>query len=284
MAEYLIQDTSLTSIASQIRTLIGTSSAMTPANMSSNIQQANNEVGTQENLISQIKSILYNAVASNATVGTATVTTSISSDSISFTVPSAPSLYFMIPTNSSTFNLSSTAYVINILYDGTTIHDFYMPSTGNWTYSATDITASYSGTTLTLTSAAAKFVGNSYQLVYVIVPSAYAKGTIETSSAILSANDKSISFTGLSGEPSAFAIIPTTTAAVNSSASYVHNITFQNNAYRLTYTSYSSSRYRINSTSSGVSKSYSNGTLTVTCTTPNFRSSVAYKLVAVIPG
>ena len=62
MAEYLIQDTSLQNIADQVRTLIGTDSSMTPANMASNIQIANNQINTQTEIIEQIKTLLYDKI------------------------------------------------------------------------------------------------------------------------------------------------------------------------------------------------------------------------------
>jgi hypothetical protein len=212
----------------------------------------------------------------------------MSANNISFSgLPSNPSMYFMILTNTSTFNLSSTAYVTNVQYDGSTVQSYYMKSSSgnNWIASTTDITPSYSNGTLKLTSSAAKFVGNSYALVYVIQPTAYAKDTlISVNSGALSANNRSISFNGVPGDVSAFSIIPVTTVARDSSANYVWNVIYANNAYKLTYTAYSSNSYKVTSTTKGVSKSYNNGTLTVTCSTPYFKNGMDYKLVAVVSG
>ena len=58
MAEYLVQDTSLTSVADKIRVLSGSSSTMNPASMAQNVDAANNEISCQVNLISQITSAL----------------------------------------------------------------------------------------------------------------------------------------------------------------------------------------------------------------------------------
>jgi hypothetical protein len=51
MAEYLIQDTTLTSIAKQIRTLFETTDRIDPADMADVISSANREVNTQYNYI-----------------------------------------------------------------------------------------------------------------------------------------------------------------------------------------------------------------------------------------
>lgn len=60
MAEYLIQDTTLTNLGDKIRVLSGTEDAMTPAAMASNVDEANTEVDTQADLIAQIMEILNN--------------------------------------------------------------------------------------------------------------------------------------------------------------------------------------------------------------------------------
>ena len=58
MAEYLIQDTTLTNLGNKIRVLSGSQDAMTPAAMASNVDEANTEVDTQTDLIAQILDVL----------------------------------------------------------------------------------------------------------------------------------------------------------------------------------------------------------------------------------
>ena len=258
---------------------------MTPSGMKSGIQQANNLVNSQATYIDQIKNILYNKLAKNATVGVVSTSITSAANNISFSnVPSMPTLLFMIPTNSSTFNLSTTGYIVNVIYDGTTRQSIHMKSSGNWEASTSDVTVSWTNGTLKLTSSANRFYNTSYNLIYIIQPDSYAKDKIETSTATVSSNSRTISFSGLSGDVSTFAVIPLTTAAVNSSASYIYNIIYASNAFRTIYTSYSWNSYKINSTTSYMSKSYNNGTLTLTSTSPYFRSGIEYKLVAVVAG
>lgn len=61
MAEYLIQDTTLTNIADEIRILYGTEDTMTPAVMTSNLNTFNTELGAinveQDGLIEQLKNL-----------------------------------------------------------------------------------------------------------------------------------------------------------------------------------------------------------------------------------
>ena len=61
MAEYLIQDTTLTGIADKIRVLSGTEETLTPAEMNSNLNTFNNELSAinveQDGLIEQLKNL-----------------------------------------------------------------------------------------------------------------------------------------------------------------------------------------------------------------------------------
>lgn len=55
MAKYFIQDETLTNLADEIRVLSGTEDTLTPIQMTSNVQTANDEVDAQSALISQIQ-------------------------------------------------------------------------------------------------------------------------------------------------------------------------------------------------------------------------------------
>lgn len=67
MAEYLIEDTTLTNLGDSIRGLNDTTATMTPAQMKSTVDDAVSEVGTQADLIAQITTALEGKVASAAT-------------------------------------------------------------------------------------------------------------------------------------------------------------------------------------------------------------------------
>lgn len=54
MAKYLIQDTTLTSIADEIRTLSGTEETLSPEAMKENLNGANSAIQEEANLIAQI--------------------------------------------------------------------------------------------------------------------------------------------------------------------------------------------------------------------------------------
>lgn len=72
MAKYLIQDTSLTAIADEVRTLADTTDTMSPSVMTANLQSANAEVSTQETLLEEALSLLESkttTIAENCNFG-----------------------------------------------------------------------------------------------------------------------------------------------------------------------------------------------------------------------
>lgn len=75
MAEYLIQEETLTGIADKIRILNGTEGTMTTAQMDSSLSDANNNIATEADLIAQITSALEGKTggAGGAAVETCTV-------------------------------------------------------------------------------------------------------------------------------------------------------------------------------------------------------------------
>lgn len=276
MAEYLIQDTTLTSIANQIRTLFEATEGIDPAYMADAINFANSEVNTQYNYIEQIKTALISKLAKNATIGTATASLSNRNRTISFqNVTQQPTMFFIIPSASITLS-SSYQYITGVLYDGSTLSGVYSNKTTGTVFTS-GVNYSYSGTTLSVTATTPYFSGQ-YQLVYIIQPAVYAKDTIQTVSTTVSTSGRTISFSGLSSDPRAFVIMPTANTTLDSSYQYSHNIVYNGSQLSQIYSNKSTATRATNY----ISKSYSNGTLTITLSnTPYFAANNTYKLVAV---
>lgn len=88
MAEYLIQDTTLTNLGNQVRTICDIKDTMSPNVMTNNLYiyntDINTAIGEQDDLISQIITALQNkATGSSVTIGEKTTTSSNPSITIS---------------------------------------------------------------------------------------------------------------------------------------------------------------------------------------------------------
>ena len=278
MAEYVIQDTSLTAIADQIRILFDITDEMNPSHMTQSIQAANAEVNNQFNYIEQIKAALYSKLVKSATICTVTASITSRGRTLSFqNIPKKPSLFFIIPNGNTTLN-STYQYITNIVYDGSSMFGVYSNKT-TATAATTGFSHSYSGTTLSVTATTPYFYANlQYQLVYVIQPEQYAKDTIQTVSTTVTTRDRTISFSGLSSDPRAFVIVPTTNTTLNGSYQYSNNIVYNGSQLSQIYSNTTTATRQ----TSYISKSYNNGTLTVTLSnTPYFYANGTYKLIAV---
>lgn len=108
--------------------------------------------------------------------------------------------------------------------------------------------------------------------------------TVKTATKKLSSNGTSISFTGLTGQPKMFAVIPTGNITLGSTR-YVTGVVYDGSKTHGTYGYRSSSSGTSYYSASYFTWTYSNGTLTVkTSSTTNggsFSSSVTYQLVYV---
>ena len=179
MAEYLIQSESLTNIADKVRVLSGTEDTMSLNAMENYVDDANADINTESELISQIMIMLEektNIPIPEVTIGTATKKLSSNGTTISFTgLTEEPKLFAICPTEN--ISLSSTRYVTGVTYDGTITYGTYgyrSSSSGTSYYSASYFTWTYSNGTLTVKTSSSTNGGNfsssvSYKLVYINV-------------------------------------------------------------------------------------------------------------------
>lgn len=74
MAEYLIQGETLTKLGDEVRTISGTTSTMNPDVMTSNLEEANINIVTESDLISQIQTALVGKTSGTLDTSDATAT------------------------------------------------------------------------------------------------------------------------------------------------------------------------------------------------------------------
>lgn len=130
-----------------------------------------------------------------------------------------------------------------------------------------------------------KVIGNLVNAI-TSIPSA----TVDSKTQTLSSRNTSISFTGLTGSPSAFSICPTGNITYSTSYRYVTCVTYDGTATKGVYvvSSGSSSNRTYTGTYSGsyFTWTYSNGTLTVKSSSSTnggyFANNVAYQLIYVV--
>lgn len=72
MAKYVIEESSLTGIADEIRTMSGSTEKITPSEMVTNLQTLNAEIENQAELISQIQVALESKASGNSGVSSGT--------------------------------------------------------------------------------------------------------------------------------------------------------------------------------------------------------------------
>lgn len=84
MVEYLIQDTTLTGMADEIRRLNGSTGTLKPGAMITELQTVNTAIATQEDLLAQVITAIASKAAPTGTytihIGTAEPTADIGSD------------------------------------------------------------------------------------------------------------------------------------------------------------------------------------------------------------
>lgn len=179
MAKYFIQRENLVSIADEVRTISGVANTLPINTMKSSLQEANNNINTESELISQIMSALQgktNVAISEISIKTATKKLSSNGTTITFEgLTQEPKVFAITPTGN--ISLSSTRYVTGVMYDGETTSGTYgyrSSSTGTSYYSASYFTWTYSNGTLSVKTSSSTNGGNfsssvTYKLVYVEV-------------------------------------------------------------------------------------------------------------------
>ena len=190
------------------------------------------------------------------TVGTATATPLTASASISFTgLSGEPTSFYLV--SSSDLATGAAPYKVNaVVFDGTNVIGQYITNTSNAneTYDGSGFSKSYSSGALTITSTNANFQANQYKLVYTYGGNSANLGTAQVQ---VGSGATSITFTGLTEEPTAWSCL--FTSNIGTSSGYTRTLVVVNDG---------TSTYGMEMGSSALATSnwtasYSSGSLTI---------------------
>ena len=139
-------------------------------------------------------------------VATATATPSTASSYISFTGLSGEPTSFYVVSASNLATGASPYKTAAVVFDGTDVIGSYITNTSNAqvSFSDTAFSKTYSNGTLTITGSGTNFQANQYKLVYTYGGSSSNIGTADVQ---VGSGATSITFTGLSDEPSCFSCL-----------------------------------------------------------------------------
>ncbi len=195
---------------------------------------------------------------SGMTVGTATATPATASASISFSVSGEPTSFYVV--SAADLATGAAPYkVAAVVFDGTNVIGQYITNTNNaqMTYSSSAFSKSYSNGTLTITASGANFQTNQYKLVYTVGGNSANIGTDDVQ---VGSGATSITFTGLTEEPTCFSCMFKNNIGTSSGYTRAHMVVFDGSSI------YGMEMGSGSTASSNWTKSYSNGSLTITST------------------
>ena len=219
--------------------------------------------------------------SSGMVVATATATPATASSSISFTGLQGEPTSFYVVSASDLATGASPYKTASVVFDGTNVIGQYITNTNNaqMTYSSSAFSKSYSSGTLTITGTASNFQANQYKLVYTYGGNS---ANIGTESVQVGSGATSITFTGLSDEPTCFACIFTDNIGTSSGYTRAHIVVFDGSSI------YGMEMGSGSSATTNWTKSYSSGSLTITSTSTSaggyFHQPGYYELVYGIGG
>jgi len=162
-----------------------------------------------------------------------------------------------------------------------------------YAFNATTTHSTYANGTLTINPGTSVFSANEYALTYAYQPSlntgSAGSSSIFTTTARVTANNQAISFTGLSAQPKAFAIIPRGNITLSTSNRFVVNVNYDGTTMSGVYCYGSGSAYNASYTAgysaAYFTQTYNNGTLTITTSSTTnggyFAANVDYALIAI---
>ena len=194
-------------------------------------------------------------------ISTASTTLNAANASISFTGLQDEPTSFVITTAADLATGASPYKTATVVYDGTNVFGQYITNTNNAnvTY-ATTFSQSYNNGTLTVSGTGSNFQANEYKLVYTYGGSSY---NIATSDVQVGSGATSITFTGLTDEPSYFSLAFKSNFGTSSGYQRVITVVYDGN------TTYGLAMDSSAKAQTSWTYSYSGGALTITSSGTN---------------
>ena len=194
-------------------------------------------------------------------ISTSSTTLNAANASISFTGLQDEPTSFVITTASDLATGASPYKTATVVYDGTNVFGQYITNTNNAnvTY-ATTFSQSYNNGTLTVSGTGSNFQANEYKLVYTYGGSSY---NIATSDVQVGSGATSITFTGLTDEPSYFSLAFKSDFGTSSGYQRVITVVYDGN------TTYGLAMDSSAKAQTSWSYTYNNGTLTISSSGTN---------------
>ena len=194
-------------------------------------------------------------------ISTASTTLNAANASISFTGLQDEPTSFVITTAADLATGASPYKTATVVYDGTNVFGQYITNTNNAnvTY-ATTFSQSYNNGTLTVSGTGSNFQANEYKLVYTYGGSSY---NIATSDVQVGSGATSITFTGLTDEPSYFSLAFKSNFGTSSGYQRVITVVYDGN------TTYGLAMDSSAKAQTSWSYTYNNGSLTISSSGTN---------------
>ena len=189
-------------------------------------------------------------------LATATSTLASASNSISFTGLLGEPTSFSVVSASNLATGASPYKTAAVVFDGTNVIGQYITNTNNaqMTYSSSAFSKSYSNGTLTISGTGSNFQANQYKLTYTYDGSS---ANIATEQVQVGSGATSITFTGLSDEPTYWSCLFTSNIGTSSGYTRAHVVVFDgSDIYGMEMGSGSNATSNWNAT-------YNNGSLTI---------------------